>query len=203
MIFRRLLLILFVVLLGGCATTPPSNLNNVCDIFEQKDGWYKEAKKATKRWGGSIPTIMAFMHQESRFVHDAKPPRGKFLWVFPGSRPSNAEGYAQALNGTWSDYRRRSGNGGASRSDFGDAADFIAWYNHNTVKSTNIKPWESSKLYLAYHEGAGGYNRGSYKNKAWLIKVSKKVGDRSWRYHTQLKACQAKLERESKFWGIF
>ena len=119
---------------------------------------------------------------------------GVFLWIFPGSRPSNAFGYAQALDSTWGDYERVSGNSFASRTDFADAADFIAWYNRQTVKRTRIKPWEVRNLYLAYHDGAGGYNRGTHKKKSWLLNVSKKVADRAWRYHTQLKKCQAKLE---------
>ncbi len=199
----RLLFAAITLALGGCSVSPPSNLDNVCSIFAEKDDWYEEARDATDNWGGSIHTIMAFMHQESRFVQDARPPRGTFLWIFPGSRPSNALGYSQALNSTWEDYERHSGNSFASREDFGDAADFIAWYNYNTVKRTNIKPWDTTNLYLAYHEGAGGYNRGSHKSKPWLQGVSKKVGARAWRYHKQLQGCQAKLESDSKFLGIF
>ncbi|CAH0990377.1 hypothetical protein SIN8267_00469 [Sinobacterium norvegicum] len=195
--------IAITLLLSGCATTPPSNTDNVCDIFEEKSGWYKDASKASKKWGGSIPTIMAFMHQESRFVHDARPQRGTFLWIFPGSRPSNALGYSQALNGTWDDYKSKTGNSGASRKNFGDAADFIAWYNSNTVKQTNIKPWDNKALYLAYHDGPGGYNRGTYKNKQWLINVSQGVADNAWRYRKQLEVCEAKLIRDSKFLWFF
>jgi len=30
-------------------------------------------------------------------------------------------------------------------------------------------------LYLAYHEGRGGYKKGSYKSKPWLLSVSSDV----------------------------
>jgi hypothetical protein len=200
---QYLTVVLMALLLSACATTPPASMDNVCHIFEEKSGWYKDASKATKKWGGSIPTIMAFMHQESRFVHDAKPPRGTFLWIFPGSRPSTAEGYSQALDGTWQEYKSKSGNRGASRNNFADAADFLAWYNNKTLRQTQIKPWDNKALYLAYHEGPGGYNRGTYKNKAWLINVSQGVADRAWRYRKQLEVCEPKLIRDSKFLWIF
>ena len=78
----RLFCCFFLVLIGGCAVTPPSNLDNVCAIFYEKDDWYEDAKSATDNWGGSISAIMAFMYQESRFVHDARPPRGSFFMDF-------------------------------------------------------------------------------------------------------------------------
>ncbi len=43
--------------------------------------------------------------------------------------------------------------------------------------------------YLAYHEGRGGYRRGSYNHKPWLIDVANRVASRAATYNTQLAAC--------------
>ena len=70
--------------LAGCQTSPPEALDNVCDIFREKKGWYADAEASKQRWDVPISVMMAFMHQESRFVAGAKPPR-KQIWGFiPG-----------------------------------------------------------------------------------------------------------------------
>ncbi|GMG87827.1 hypothetical protein [Biformimicrobium ophioploci] len=190
-------------LLGGCATAPPANLENVCEIFSEKKGWYADAYQASKRWNASIPVMMAFVHQESRFVHDARPPRRKILGFIPGPRPSNAYGYSQALTGTWRTYERNSGNNGADRDDFADALDFIGWYNQSSVRRNNIDRNDSYHLYLAYHEGHGGFERRTYRNKPWLQDVARGVSQRAKRYDAQLQGCAHKFPKRRKFLGLF
>lgn len=180
--------------LAGCATRP-SNINNICHMFEQKRGWYKSAKATEKKWNVPVFVTMAFIHQESRFRAKAAPPRKKILWIIPGPRPSSAYGYAQALDGTWNQYRKSTGNRGGDRDDFDDAADFIGWYNNKSYRKNKIKRGDAYNLYLAYHEGHGGYARATYKRKPWLIKVSKKVQKRSRRYQQQYGSCQKELEK--------
>ena len=196
---RLLMCALAVLILTSCATSPPKNTKNVCAIFDEKSGWYRDTRKASERWGVPIPVIMAFMHQESRFKAKAKPPRKKYLGFIPGPRPSNAYGYTQALKGTWKHYKRSSGNYGADRDDFGDAADFIGWYNHQSFRRNKIQKTDIYRQYLAYHEGQGGYSRGSFNRKSWLLNTAKKVQRRAQRYETQLKRCEEDLNRSS-FW---
>jgi hypothetical protein len=76
---RVVLVVTLILVVGGCTTSPPGKLDNICDIFREKDGWYEDAKDARERWGAPISIMMAFMHQESRFVAGAKPPRTK-IW---------------------------------------------------------------------------------------------------------------------------
>jgi hypothetical protein len=178
--------------LGGCAT-PPKNKGNICAIFEEKHGWYKDAKRASERWGSPIAVMMAMINKESGFESDAKPPRKRILWIFPGPRHSSAYGYSQALKTTWDAYRRETGNYGADRDDFGDAIDFVGWYNYRSHKQCGIKLDNAYALYLAYHEGQKGFNRRTYKNKAWLKKKAKEVAHRSKQYHKQLQRCQKRL----------
>ncbi|WP_439106767.1 transglycosylase SLT domain-containing protein [Congregibacter sp.] len=183
------------VLFGGCATSPPRDLDNICNIFDDKKGWYEDARKAEKAWGSSIPVMMAIIHQESRFVANAKPPRKKILGVIPGPRPSDSYGYSQALESTWESYQRSAGRYGADRDDFGDAIDFVGWYNHQSFRRNGIQKNDAYSLYLAYHDGHGGYERGTYRSKDWLLGVARKVSARSASYAGQLNGCRARLEQ--------
>lgn len=188
-------------LLAGCVSSVPKKQENICDIFDEKRGWYKASKKASQKWNIPIATNMAIMHQESRFVSRAKPPRRKILWILPGPRLSSAYGYSQAKKETWRWYIKDSGNRGADRDKFKDAIDFIAWYNRTTVKRNKVSPFNTYGLYLAYHEGHGGFNRKTYNKKPWLIKVAKKVDARSKRYAAQLKKCESRMQ--STWWWPF
>ena len=187
--------------LSGCVTSPPRQTENICHIFDEKDGWYDDAKDAKKNWGSPIPVMMAIMHQESRFRPKAKPPRSRILWIFPGPRLSSAYGYSQAKDDTWKWYIKGSHNWGADRDDFEDAIDFVGWYNAQSRKRSGIKQGDAYHLYLAYHEGHGGFNRRTYKKKAWLKSVAKKVSARSKTYAQQLAGCQDRLE--SSWWWPF
>ena len=189
------LVLLPLIFVAGCASKPPSNADNICKIFSEKRGWYKDSKKASRRWGADISVMMAFMHQESSFRARAKPPRKKILWVIPGPRPASAYGYAQATNETWRAYRRSTGRGGADRNDFDDAIDFIGWYNDQSQRKNSIKKSDAYHLYLAYHEGQGGFARRTYKNKQWLKDIATKVSKRSGMYRAQLNKCEAKFNR--------
>lgn len=182
-------------LLTGCASKPPSNADNICKIFTEKRGWYKDAKKASRRWGTDISVMMSFIYQESSFKARARPPRKKILWILPGPRPASAYGYSQATNETWKAYKRSTGRGGADRNKFDDAVDFIGWYNDQSQRKNKISKSDAYHLYLAYHEGQGGYARRTYRNKQWLKDVAGKVSSRATRYRTQLNGCEAKFKQ--------
>ena len=55
------------ILLSGCATSPPQNISNVCEIFFEKDDWYDAASDMKSRYGVPIHVPMAMMYQESSF----------------------------------------------------------------------------------------------------------------------------------------
>ena len=200
---RLFALLLAAALLTGCSTSRPANIDNICAIFEEKDDWYEEAADARDEWGSPIPVMMAIMHQESRFHATAKPPRKKILGFIPGLRPSDAFGYSQALDSTWEAYQRSAGRYGADRDDFGDAIDFIGWYTYQSNQRSGISRSTTYGLYLAYHEGQGGYNRGTYRNKKWLIKVARKVERRANDYQSQLVGCEEDLRDRGWFFGWF
>jgi hypothetical protein len=185
-----LFLLLILIVLSACSTKPPRHINNACSIFNEKSSWYKAAYKSYKKWGVPVHVQLAILHQESHFIHDAKPPRQKLFWFIPWTRPSSAFGYAQVLDSTWDWYTKETGNWFADRDDFKDAVDFIGWYGNISYKTLKISKWDAYGQYLAYHEGHGGYKRRTYLKKKWLIKVAKKVKANANRYAQQLKQCR-------------
>ena len=152
------------LLVAGCATAPPRNQGDVCEVFAQNPDWYDHARKSARRWGTPVHVLMAFVRHESSFRARAKPPRKKFLFI-PLGRPSSAEGYAQAQDPVWGEYQAERGSTFRSRSDMKDALDFIGWYNHKTWRQLKVSRSDARRLYLAYHEGRGGYKRGTWKKK--------------------------------------
>ncbi len=102
---------------------------------------------------------------------------------------------ARHWKSTWKSYKRSAGRYGADRDDFADAIDFIGWYNDQSNRRSGIARNDAYRLYLAYHEGQGGYNRGTYRNKQWLINVARKVQRRASTYRQQLLACEESLRR--------
>ena len=191
-----------LVFLGGCTKAPPSDVNDVCSIFRQYPKWYWATKDVQTRWKVPIPVQMAIMHQESRFNSVAKPPRTKLLWIIPWKRPSSAYGYTQALEGTWKHYKRDSGNYFVSRDDFSDATDFVGWYAYQAHKKAGIARSDPYRLYLAYHEGVGGYKRRTYLSKPWLMAVARKVKRRAAIFRAQLSRCEKHLGQKPwyRFW---
>ena len=185
---------LLVLFCHGCASTPPpKRLDNVCEIFREHSEWYEDAAESYEKWGIPIPVMMAILHQESKYVSDARPPRTTCLWIFPGPRPSSAYGYAQAKDETWEEYQESTGNSWADRDDFEDAIDFVGWYCHLSSKQCGISKNNARNLYLAYHEGRGGFNRRTYRNKKWLVRVANRVQKRANMYKSQLAACEGEF----------
>ncbi len=200
---RPALVLVSAVLLASCATTPPSNPDDICGIFWEKQGWYQQAKRTEQRWGVPIHVKMAIMRHESAFRHDAKPPRYYFLGFIPWGYISSAEGYPQALDGTWKRYQRENGRRSASRHDFDDSLDFIGWYMDTSRRQIGLSPGDAYSHYLAYHEGQTGYRRGSWKAKPSVQRYAQRVAATAHRYSQQLDECREGLENPGPWWWPF
>ncbi len=191
---NTVIIVICLSLLSACSSSPPKNRTDICEIFREKDEWYDAARESFQQWGVPVHIQMAIMDQESGFIADARPPRPWLLGIIPWFRSSSAFGYAQAQDGTWSDYQEAADNWGADRDDFSDSCDFIGWYCAISQKKLGISKWDGRKLYLAYHEGHGGYQRQSYLRKRWLLKTADKVARKAKRYRNQLNRCKDELE---------
>ena len=145
-----------------------------------------EATRA--KWGVPVPVQMATIWRESKFQPRARTPRTWFLFI-PTGRRSSAYGYAQAIDGTWDWYKSETGRRFASRSDFADASDFIGWYMDRSRRQNGIALGDAYNQYLAYHEGHGGYSRGSYRSKNFLLRAASEVQSQAARYNRQLSTC--------------
>ena len=177
-----------LAVMTGCTTTPPSNTENLCSIFQEKDSWYIDAHDVHRKYGVPINVAMSIMAQESGFREDAQPPMRWFLFI-PYGRGSSAYGYAQAQDPVWDDYVDDEGSFFSSRSNFKDSLDFIGWYMTKTYQALGIPVWDVKNQYLAYHEGRNGFARGSHKEKPWLLGVATGMERRAEKYRQQLSSC--------------
>ncbi len=196
---RKVFLLMLVAgaLLSACVSRPPSTMGNLCEIYREKPGWYEDSVEAARRWDGPLDVPMAIMAQESGFRARAKPPMRFFLFI-PYGRGSDAYGYPQALDSTWSLYRKEAGGVFSQRDNFDDSIDFIQWYIHRTLRLNGVAKTDAFAQYLNYHEGQGGYRRGTWHNKGWLIDIARRVERRATTYRSQLAACQPELERRRR-----
>ena len=180
---------LFVFLLASIKFTP-NNIENACEIFQEKSAWFDSANLSSKRWGVKMSVLLAIIHQESKFEARARPPR-VWLWgVIPWGHISSAYGYAQALNGTWKEYRYSDGSFFAKRDEFEDAVDFVGWYCRKIHNELGISLDNAQQLYLAYYEGIEGYRQRHYIKKTWLQKRASEVAKRTKLFQQQLNSCQ-------------
>ena len=173
---------------------PPREPTDLCAIYSERLSWYRDSRSVARRWQVPEPMLLAILAQESSLRADARPPRRWFLGFIPGPRPSTAFGYAQVVDATWKQFESEIGRR-ASRRRFSDAAEFVGWYVTELREMLGIPGSEVERLYLAYHEGPGGYSRGSHRGNASLARRAEQVARRTARFSAQLTDCRAKLDR--------
>ena len=174
---------------GGRDMKPPGDLENACSIVAERPQYLRAMQRTEREWGVPVPVQMAIIHQESKFDGDARTPFRWELGVIPVGRQSSAFGYSQALDGTWDEYREKTGNRRAKRDRIDDATDFMGWYMTQTRDRLGIPLADAERQYLAYHDGWTGYTRGTYLSKGWLMTVAERVADRAVVYDMQLRSC--------------
>ena len=193
---------LCLVLVGCSPAYQPKQTSNICKMFMEHPQWYWSASDAEARWQTPIAVQMAFINQESHFSSKIRPQRSKLFGVIPWKRPSTSFGYAQAVQPTWYHYQAQTHQKGR-RSKFHDSTDFVAWYGYTISQQTGIAQDDPYHLYLAYHEGVGGYRQHSYEKKPWLDSVARRVAATATHYQQQLDSCQHLLPRRAwwHFWS--
>jgi hypothetical protein len=184
------LLALGQLTLGGCASAPaPRHSQSICDVFDQYPGWRRDALAAQKRWGTPVNVLMAFVQRESDFQAKARPDRPWFLFV-PLPRRSSAYGYAQAQDPVWKEYRQANSGWFKSRKNMNNSLDFLGWYTDRIHRELGISKWDPRQLYLAYHEGIGGYRTGQWKHDSHLLQTADDVDRLAREYGAQLQQCR-------------
>lgn len=189
---RSLIALALVAVLAACGGpgNPPSNLDDACAIAREKPRYLRAMERTERKWGVPVAVQMATVYQESKFRGTARTPYRYALGVIPMGRISSAYGYAQALDGTWDEYRAAERRRGARRDRIDDAMDFMGWYMNLTRERNGVPLDDARNQYLAYHEGHTGYARGSYRRKAWLMRVAGEVAERAAVYNVQLSRCR-------------
>ena len=184
----------YVLLLGSCAGgsgnfSAPRDLDDACSIVSERPAYLRAFRRVERQYGVPVPSLMAIIYQESKFIGNNRPPHQYALGVIPIGRQSSALGYSQALDGTWKEYQAEVGGNRARREDIDDATDFMGWYMVQTVEETGVPITDTRNQYLAYHDGRTGFNRGTWRSKSWLIRIAGEVEARAALYDTQLQAC--------------
>jgi hypothetical protein len=191
---KTLRALIIVLLVGSCGsrgpTSAPRELDNACSILKQRPDYNRAFRKVERKWGVPVHVLMATIHQESRFIGDARTPFRYVLGVIPMGRQSSAFGYSQALDGTWDEYRDDQNRRSAKRDRIRDATDFMGWYMNQTRDRNGIALTDARNQYLAYHEGHTGFRKASYNRKPWLVNVASKVNARAAMYQTQIAGCR-------------
>ena len=176
-------------LVACVSTSPPSNSDDICRIFDEKRSWYRSAARSEKKWGIPIPTMMAVIYKESSFRATARPPRKKILGFIPGRRLSTSLGYSQAKEETWDDYVKATKNRTASRTNFADSIDFVGWYLNRTVKHLGVATTNTEALYASYHAGLTGYQSGAWRNSPGIRNSVARFQRQVQQYERQLRTC--------------
>jgi len=187
----RFLWLALAALVASCGGrfSEPRNLDDACALARERPSYMTAMARTERKWDVPVSVQMAIIHQESKFVGDARTPHRYALGIIPLGRVSSAYGYAQAIDSTWDDYQDATFGFGKSRTDIDDATDFVGWYLDGSEKALGIAKTDARNQYLAYHEGRAGYARGSYRSKGWLLQVAANVAARASMYQAQLEAC--------------
>lgn len=186
---RASVVLMFLASCGGGNFSAPRDLDNACAIVAERPQYYRAMRATERKWGVPVHVQMATIHQESKFIGNARTPHQFLLGIIPMGRQSSAYGYSQALDGTWEEYQKEEGGRRARRDRIEDATDFMGWYMYASEQRLGISRADARNQYLAYHEGRTGFARASYEAKPWLIGVADNVAARSETYRAQLAAC--------------
>ena len=187
---RALIFATLVASCGGGQTSSPRELDNACAILSERPQYLRAFRNVERKWGVPMHVMMATIHQESKFIADARTPFRYVAGVIPMGRQSSAFGYSQALDATWEEYLVDQNKRRAKRDRLEDATDFMGWYMNQTRDRNGVPLHDARNQYLAYHEGHTGFRNQSYNSKAWLVGVAGKVDVRSEMYRQQIAGCR-------------
>ncbi len=92
-ILRASVLLLLLAACGGGGSgrfSAPRDLDNACAIVAERPQYYRAMKATQRKWGVPVHVQMATIHQESKFVGNARTPHQFVLGIIPMGRQSSA-----------------------------------------------------------------------------------------------------------------
>lgn len=165
--------------------------NNICELIAEHPQWYVAARATQNKWHVPVNVQFAIMHMESNFKPEAK------------ARTTTAYGFAQAVNATWKGYQQKTGNTDSRRDHFKDASDFIGWYAKQMNDRIDIPTNNAYDLYIAYHDGSGGYKKAVRNSQSFAARLARRVQSDASLYKTQLAQCRPVTDKAMHDQSIF
>lgn len=173
---------------SGCSSSPPSNPDDLCAIFQEKDSWYVAAHRVHERHKVPINVAMAILSVTLAGNDDEDRPMRWFLFI-PYGRGDLSFGHVQAPDEIWNEYVDSYGSMFTERENFADALDFVGWYMTRTKAVNGIALTDAYNQFLNYIEGWDGFAKGSYEDKEWLKNMAQDVAETADNYRDQLLKC--------------
>ena len=132
----------------------------------------------------------------------------RVIGAMPGRRANGSGSYRSAVRLLPRVMRRHRIRSGTNTKRSGDVCSAAAatwkmpWTssagtNHRTRRQLGIPLTDAQRLYLAYHEGQGGYRRGTWMDKPKVQRAARRVAATSDRYRAQLARCESSFRCDS------
>ena len=198
MLRRSFLITAPAAVLGACVSTdPPDSPGDACAIFRQHESWWGAVKRGERRWGAPPALVLAIIRQESGFDHNARPARGRGFLFFPGRRRVLRMGLCASRQRDVGAIRARASRRRRRSTATSSATPLIscAWYCGVSNRELGIAFTDARAQYYAYHEGHGGYRRGSHQGNDRLGAIGDRVQSYYDTYRAQLDGCEGELNR--------
>ena len=71
-LLRAAVLLMFLASCGGSQFSAPRDLDNACSIARERPQYFRAMQATERRWGVPVSVQMATIHQESKFVGNAR-----------------------------------------------------------------------------------------------------------------------------------
>lgn len=185
-LMKKSIIISFILMLSGCEKA--INRHNMCALFKDNTAWYQYHKYYEQKYKVPMAITLAIIEKESGFKAHARPVKTWLIKnVIPWEYASSSYGYAQALNGSWSEFQKAHKGEYHVRSAYKSNVAFINWYLHkyaDRYKSVEDK-------YLIYHNGPYSNPK---KAKQSVLHYAKEVAKKANTYDKQLKQCKLELD---------
>ena len=155
-------------------TPSQQEVADACLLLKQNRPWHEALRDTARNWGAPMGFQLAVIKQESSFdgerpAASRRPPmvrarRRRTRVIGQGLQPG-----ARIPRGRCT--RRRPATGAPAATTSATSSDFIGWYFSTTGKRTGLGQFDYKGHYLAYHEGAGGYLKGTWTRPSagWSI----------------------------------